>query len=281
VLRAATATEPGTVSGTLLLPSGEPLANRKLRVLPITARSYDPSQPATVPGPIEVTTGPDGSFTVNLGTGQEVGFNLEVYGPDGTTLVEFVDVEKPSGPFSVTLTTGGDVKNRLGVSDEPPPEPVKGRPPIGASRHGKTRPFTARITTSDLNIFRTDARLENGLIVPESGSSSTKCREWGGLLTNSGVIAGNESLNRYFFRYERGMVGAARYGKVCLTDLSYNDPFYDYQIEISTDSPATWRFFDVLAASYALRVYRAGDHWLNYNSKEPEINTIEISTGLV
>ncbi|MDQ6799057.1 MAG: hypothetical protein M3256_22935 [Actinomycetota bacterium] len=149
-----------------------------------------------------------------------------------------------------------------------------------ASKHGNTRPFTARITED--SFFRTNARLENGLIVPANRhSNDVACHEWKDLLTNPEVIKDNSSLHKYFFHHF-DVDGKKQPAEVCLIDLGPNhEKHYRYRLIILSAAPATWRFFDVAGDSYTLRVLSAGRHELHYNSDEPEINTIEISTGIV
>ena len=115
----------GLVSGRILEAPGRPAANRRLRLVPATATSKNPLEPAEVPDIIETTTDSEGNFQADFATDQETGFDLEIYDATGS-LDEFVNIYKPSGALNVELS----------VEDSPVENSVRagewsGNPPQG------------------------------------------------------------------------------------------------------------------------------------------------------
>jgi hypothetical protein len=280
-LQDADPTDPGRVSGQLFAQPDTPLANRKLRLVPTTALSYDPNTLATVPDPIEMTTDAEGRFATSFGSDQELGFDLEIYQADGA-LNEFVDIIKPAGEMTVELASEYlDTVNVHRVSDA---ADTPRRAAVDSVAAANGAPAAASFDDSRFKRFDLRVIKDNGLGAVASVENGTLPADdrtyfWTTLLGRS-RIEGHESLEVLFFDRVKidGSEERPRLKHMVASGVRF-DLIYRYRVQILSKGIVTYRFIDDTGDSYALRVYVDGWHHVSFNSDRPDIRTIQISEG--
>lgn len=258
-LKSSLGHQPGEVFGRLQLQSGFALAAQKVvlerafgETLPI-ADDVPPVPPARV----ELTTDATGAFKAQMDP--ESGLDIDVYQKDGT-VDEHIDIVTLSKPCYVEfLTEQSPVENRLesGQDDEVPEEPVAARETSNRLAKGFKAQyyFYPRQDSGEVILF-------NGVLEPSNLAH----------LFPSIISEGYSELpplqKRFLEEKVFGSIDQSLPGIRLRHDAGAW--FYKYRVNIFAKM-GQWELDDAEGDRYELTLFRAGWHYVDYNSNLPNL----------